>query len=213
VDIECTVELGAQPMRRPGVRCFIAPLEADVEEHLGLPVTSPVRTALDLLRWLPPHLALGATDALAHAGFVDPVAVCGDLERWEGRCGIVQARRLAELIEPATESFGESWLRLRILDAGFPRPTAQIRVEVDGKTYRLDMGWEHIRAAAEYDGEEFHSTPAQLSHDEHRRGSLESDGWRILVARRGDVLGHGMHLERALGDLLGLEPKIYRRRW
>jgi len=212
-DLECTVDVEVEPLRRPGLRCFVAPLTGDVEEYLGVPITSAVRTTIDLLRWSPPHLALGAADALAHAGWVTPEAVQADLERWEGRRGVVQARRLAGLMEPATESFGESWLRLRVVDAGFPRPRVQIPVLVAGKSYRLDLGWEDVWAAAEYDGQEHHSSPEQIRHDEARRASLERAGWRILVAGRGEVLGSGLRLERAIGELLGQEPRIYRRAW
>jgi hypothetical protein len=45
-------------------------------------------------------------------------------------------------------------LRLLLIDAGFPRPVTQIPV-VDGwRPVRiLDMGWEDLKVAAEYDGD------------------------------------------------------------
>ncbi len=51
---------------------------------------------------------------------------------------------------------GESWLRLRIVDAGFPRPVVQIEVlDADGRcVYRLDLGWPDRRLAVEYDGQD-----------------------------------------------------------
>ena len=97
-------------------------------------------------------------------------------------------------------------MRLRVVDAGFPRPEPQIWVH-DARgapLYRLDMGWREVRAAGEYDGEEHHG-PDEAEHDRHRRAVLEQEhGWTVLVAGRGDVLGRDMGLERAVGEVLGL---------
>jgi hypothetical protein len=136
--------------------------------------------------------------------------------RRPGVRGIARARRLADLVEPRTESMGESWLRLRIVDAGFPRPVVQIEVlDADGRcVYRLDLGWEDERVAVEDDGEEYHSTPEQLARDRRRREDLErTDGWRVLAVGKGEVLGASLALEKAVGELLGREPQIRRRSW
>jgi hypothetical protein len=214
--VECVVPVGRQPVRRPGVRCFVAPLTDDVCEVDGIPVTTPHRTALDALRWLKPHMALAVADALAAAGLVVPEVLVARAAEMPGVRGIAQARYLAALIEPRTESMGESWLRLRVVEAGFPRPRVQIEVlDAGGRcVYRLDMGWEDRLVAVEYDGEEFHSTPEQLAHDGRRRAQLEEwFGWQILAAGKGDVFGRSLALEYAVGELLGLEPKISRRTW
>src|SRR4051794_29736828 len=60
VVLECVVASGTEPMSRPGVRCYAAPLDAaDMGEVGGMPCTTPLRTCLDLLRWMPPHMGLG----------------------------------------------------------------------------------------------------------------------------------------------------------
>jgi hypothetical protein len=162
-------------------------------------------------------MGLGAADALAAAGLVAPAGLVAAVERFRGSPGVSQARYLAALVEPRTESFGESWVRLRVMDAGFPRP--QVQVEVGpavpgGSSRRLDLGWPEQLAGLEYDGEEYHSSPAQLAHDEERRRDLEDRfGWRILAVGRGEVLGPSMALEAAVGELLGREPRLLRRRW
>ena len=43
--------------------------------------------------------------------------------------------------EPLAESPGESWLRLRLIDAGFGRPTAQIVVKGSSRDFRIDLGY------------------------------------------------------------------------
>ncbi len=150
------------------------------------------------------------------AGLVTSEALLARVAQVPGVRGIAKARYLARLVDPKTESMGESWLRLRIVDAGFPRPVVQVEVlDADMRcVYRLDLGWPERRLAVEYDGEEFHSTPAQLAHDRRRRADLERRfGWQVLAVGKGEVLGRSLTLERGLGELLGLEPRIARRAW
>jgi hypothetical protein len=214
--VERVVPPERQPLRRPGVRCYVAPLDGETTEVDGVPVTTATRTALDVLRWLPPHMGLAIADAMAATGLVAPSQVVERVAQSPGVRGIAQARYLAALIEPLTESFGESWLRLRIMDAGFPRPEAQIEVvdELGRCVYRLDLGWRDRHIAIEYDGEAHHSTDEQISHDRRRRGRLESTfGWQVLVVGRGEVLGRSLALEKGLGEVLSLQPKTLRRRW
>src|SRR2546423_9267389 len=174
--LECTVPTGSQPLRYPGVRSYVAPLDGDVCDLDGIPVTTAVRTAVDALRWLRPHMGLGVADALAHLGLVTPQELTWRVEDFAGCAGVRQARYLARLVELGTESFGESWLRLRVVDAGFPRPRVQIEViGAGGKVvYRLDLGWDDGKVAVEYDGDEYHSSPEQMRRDRRRRDELET---------------------------------------
>ena len=51
---------------------------------------------------------------------------------------------------------------------------------------RLDLAYEELKIAIEYDGEEFHSTPEQRAHDEERRAALREEGWGVVVVRKDD---------------------------
>ncbi|MBC3760686.1 hypothetical protein ACUN7V_09950 [Quadrisphaera oryzae] len=198
-----------------GVSIFEAPLpDGDVMDVGGVLVTTPERTALDCARYLSPPMALAVLDRMARQGLVDREVLLLRIEEFRGDRGVGQARYLIVHIEPDTESYGESWLRLRVVDAGFPRPEPQIWVpEPRPGADRLDMGWPQVRKGVEYDGEEFHG-PEQESADELRRLRLEQDfGWRFLSARKGAVLGPSMRLEAEIGELLGLAPRIRRRAW
>jgi len=199
-----------------GASIFEAPLAAhDVMEVGGVLVTTPERTALDCARYLSPPMALAVLDRMARLGLVDPEVLVVRIEEFKGDRGVGQARYLIVHIEADAESYGESWFRLRLLDAGFPRPDVQIWVpEERPGAMRLDLGWEALRKAGEYDGEEFHSTRAQCDADDARRYQLEREfGWRVLPARKGAVLGRSLELEMAFGELLGVAPKIRTRRW
>jgi hypothetical protein len=181
----------------------------------GLQVTTPVRTAVDLLRLHPPFVALAAADAFTRAELFPPDRLADAVESWSGFRGAATARRLAELVEPLAESPGESWLRLRFADAGLPRPTAQIPVGGvrHAPRFRLDLGWPERRLAAEFDGEDHHGH-ADAAHDLERRRVIESlYGWTVIVARKEDVLGRSMLLEQTVCGYFGVEPARRRRAW
>lgn len=215
--LECVVPRGKEPPDLPAVTGHVDLLGPhDVVSVDGLPVTSVERTALDAARTLAPHMALGVLDAFAHRSMVDKDRLAERVDEWTRRRGVAQARRLVELCDPKAESFGESWLRLRILDACFPAPSTQIWI-VDGAgvgVYRLDLGWPEPRIAVEYDGLEFHDSPEQRLRDIARREDLAVRfGWNVIGVGRGEVLGRSLELERGVGELLGLAPQILQRRW
>lgn len=215
--LECLARPGRRAPDRRGLTTHIDRLcEDDVVLLDGIPVTTIERTVLDSSRFLAPHMGLAVADAIAHAGLIDPAELLLRYDDWPPRQRwMARGKRCLDLCEPDTESYGESWTRLRIVDAGFPRPRPQIWVpEQRPGAYRLDMGWEELRRAIEYDGEEDHTERADRDHDDRRRHHLRDRyGWTVWPARKGDVLGHDMAVERAVGELLGLEPKIRRRLW
>ncbi|MCM0640446.1 hypothetical protein [Cellulomonas wangsupingiae] len=119
---------------------------------------------------------------------------------------------------PATESAGESWLRLRLVEAELPRPTSQISIrDATGReVYRLDLGYPEKRVGIEYDGEKFHNaTHAQVVADERRRQDLTRRfGWTVIGVHRGDVLGRRNDLERTVAGLIGFEGTVLaRQQW
>lgn len=212
----CIVPHGTVRCCSPMVVCkegYLSP--SDVVTIEGIAVTSPVRSTVDLLRTMWRPYALSAADAMAHAGLVSADEVTRYLSALRGFPGIVQARELAGLIEPATESHGESWQRLRLVDAGFPRPTPQILVSdrAGNAVARLDMGYAEVLVAAEYDGAVDHTGQADREHDTARRERLrDTYGWRILASRKADILGDDPAFEHQIGEWIGLQP-VMPRRW
>jgi len=216
VPLQGLVPASNRTPRWQGASIFEAPLAVhDVMEVGGVLVTTPERTALDCARYLSPPMALAVLDRMARLGLVDPQVLLVRIEEFRGDRGVGQARYLIAHIEADAESYGESWFRLRMLDAGFPRPDVQIWVpEERPGAFRVDVGWEHLRKGGEYDGGEFHSTQEQQDADEARLGLLwREHRWRVLPARKGAVLGRSLELELAFGELLGVTPKVRARRW
>jgi hypothetical protein len=217
------VETVRPPKRRsirtsPGSGHSQALYAEDVVELHGLRVTSALATAIHLARHRPRPYGLSAMDAMAHAGLIQPAELRESLRKYPHHPGIRKARELAALVEPATESPGESWLRLRMIDAGFPAPVPQIEV-TDGKhRFRIDMAFlqplprtANRHLGLEYDSDTWHSTAEQLEHDEWRRQRLSVLGWDLLSVRRSDVWGDDPAIERKVGARFGWAPELPRR--
>ena len=166
--------------------------ETDVIELAGVPVTTPLRTACDLGRLLHRDSALAALDALLRLGRFGHEELVAEAERFRGFRGVRQLRAFAPWADPGSESYGESVLRLRWIEAGLgAAPQTQVVVPRAGQYghARLDIASERHRFAAEYDGEEFHG-PQQHAHDESRRRWLrEEAGWTVSVFTRHQVFG------------------------
>ena len=64
-----------------------------------------------------------------------------------------------------------------LVAAGFPRPAQQIRVDADGHTMRIDVGWPELRVGYEYDSLEFHEHRFHEDRDRLRR--LKRAGWDV----------------------------------
>ena len=86
---------------------------------------------------------------------------------------------------PGAQSPKESWLRLVLIQAGLPRPQTQIPVldEFGDAIAYLDMGWEDVKVAVEYDGEQHRSDRRQYTWDVRRSEMLERLGWIVDTSR------------------------------
>jgi very-short-patch-repair endonuclease len=216
--VDTLVAAGRSPSRRDDIvgRSATVPPE-DLVVIGGITVTSPLRTALDLGRLSRRPEALVALDALTHAGLVtvEELRESAHGEALVHQRGVRQLRQLVEWTEPLTESPGESRSRLHLLDAGFPRPRAQLKVfDYAGQfVARLDLAYEAAKVAVEFDGVKDHTRDEDVRHDRGRRSDAEQLGWRFTVARKGDVYGDGRALVEAVGELLQIEPRRVRPPW
>ena len=184
----------------PGVQVWEERIEADEIDVLnGMRVTTPARTALDLARRCPPGIAVAAIDALTQATDVKAADVELLIERYRGRRGLRAAKVSLALVDGGAQSPKETWLRLLLVGAGFPRPQTQIAVSNQWgwvEAY-LDMGWEDIKVAVEYDGDQHRSSRAQYVRDIRRLEMLERMGWIVVrvVAEdhRDDIIRRVQH--------------------
>lgn len=173
----------------PGIQVHGDRIEEDeIELVAGMRVTSPVRTALDFGCWYPTMTAVAAIDALARATEIKAADVELLARKYAGRRGIARARRAADLSDPGAQSPKESWLRVVLIQAGLPRPQTQIPVfdEVGNVFAYLDMGWEDVKVAVEYDGDQHRSDRKQYTWDVRRLERLRRCGWFVVRVVAGD---------------------------
>ena len=173
----------------PGLRVHGDRVEDDeVALFDGVPVTTPARTALDLGCWYPTNDAVAAIDDLLRVSDLKVAEVEMLFDRCPGRRGIQSARSAIGLADAGAQSPKETWLRLLLIRAGLPRPQTQIPVsaEFDDLTYYLDMGWEDVKVAAEYDGEQHRKDRWQYTWDIRRSETLERLGWIVVRVVAGD---------------------------
>ncbi|WP_117215940.1 endonuclease domain-containing protein [Allorhizocola rhizosphaerae] len=145
-----------------------------------LVVTSPLRTAWDLARWLDLAEAMVFLDVLAakrHISGASLVAYASSMQTPRGRA---RAIRAAELIEPGSESPQESKLRMRLVLSGVPRPVVQHIITRDGEFVApVDLAWPESMIALEYDGA-WHGQPSQIEHDRQRLNRLLGADWLVF---------------------------------
>ncbi|OBG68538.1 DUF559 domain-containing protein [Mycobacterium sp. E3339] len=173
----------------PGLRIHSDRLEDDEITLIdGVPVTTPARTAVDLGCWHPMNDAVAVIDDLLRATDCQVAELQMLAERYPGRRGIQSARNAISLADAGAQSPKETWLRLLLIRAGLPRPRTQIPVsdEFGQQTYYLDMGWEDVKVAAEYDGEQHRRDRWQYTWDIRRRETLERLGWIVVRVVVGD---------------------------
>jgi len=171
-----------------GERTFI---RDDIQDVLGLRVTTPLRTSWDIGRFVHPDTAIGAMDALMRTGLVDRNELIKGVRRFRRQRWVTRLRVLAPQVDGRSESPGESLLRFRWTmtpDMPWPQPQVPILDDHGREIFRLDMGDPEIRYAAEYDGAEHHTSPADREHDRVRRAWIaEHRGWVIDVFTRDDL--------------------------
>jgi len=184
VDIDQPIEL-AVPNRRPtaGVITRNCTLPHDeVVTRGGMGVTTVERTAFDLAREGQVRGAVARLDALAAATHFKADDVREIARRHPGARRIRRLDTVLDLVDAGAESPQETRVRLLLMANRFPRPTTQIPVPgPDGlPRYYLDMGWEDILVAVEYDGEHHRKNTADYRKDIVRLEYIQSLGWIVI---------------------------------
>lgn len=184
VDEDATVELIWKNGRAPhGVltRADLL-LPGETECRRDLPVTTPARTAFDLGRRGRLDEAVVRLDALGAATRFKPCDVVELASLHRHTRGLRQLEVALDLLDAGSESPKETWLRLLVIRAGYPRPRTQIPVpKPDGwGYYYLDMGWEDIMLALEYDGGQHWANAERIAYDIRRAEYLRDVGWNVV---------------------------------
>ncbi len=170
---------GRNGRRHPGItihRGAVTPADAAV--HLGIPVTSPARTLVDLARILDED---ELTRAVREAQFRRLFGLAALHEALNRRPSRILRKLIAD--SPMTQNDFEDAF-LKICDGhGLPRPRTQHRMI--GK--RMDFVWPDHHVVVETDGWEAHSTRAAFQADRTTSNTLQLAGHTILRFTSADV--------------------------
>jgi hypothetical protein len=176
----------------------------DVMLAHGVPVLSPLRTAVDLAVVLRPDALVVALD---HAVRVQLVALedlaAARVGDHRGRDGTVALRDAIGLVDPKAESPHESLTRL-VLKPVLPGLESQVRVYApNGRIVaRLDLGDEALKLGVESDGAAFHRgrAAADRRRDARTGWTIERVSWFETrcdqAALRARVLTTATNLQR-----------------
>jgi very-short-patch-repair endonuclease len=187
-DVEVTLPPAVRAGHVPGVRVTRRALSgADTTVRRGIPVTIPLRTALDLGRIQPLDDAVIALDRFLAPGLVFTEELRTAAAAATGR-DCRRIRRAASLADGLAESPQETRVRLLLHRSSMPDPVAQFRVRDDRGRHvaRVDFAWPEHRLALEYDGV-WHGEPGQFRRDRERLNRLTAAGWRVIFVTAADL--------------------------
>ncbi|WP_236732123.1 hypothetical protein [Mycolicibacterium peregrinum] len=173
----------------------------EIKRVVGLPVTTPVRTAFDLGRHLPRDDAVARIDALAWTLQVTADDVTPLIDRYPGIRGIRALKVALPLVDSGADSPRETWLRLQLTDAGMPPDQTQI-VVMQGRgriVAKLDMGWQRFMVGVNYDGIFHQSDRRRYVQDRKTLRMLEAMGWIVIrVIAEDNIVDVLARVEQAL---------------
>jgi hypothetical protein len=157
----------------------------DITRRFGIPVTTAIRTIIDLSSIL---------EAVALEKALDDSLRRGDLtireldprlstfQRGGGRRLIV-LRRLVDARGHEYKPGDTTWedrIYAWIVEAGLPAPVRQHWVMLDGKLRQIDMAYPDLKIAIEFDGWDTHQARRRFNNDRARTIDLQLAGWLVL---------------------------------
>jgi hypothetical protein len=190
----------------------LSPAEAAPRD--GVPVTSPMRTLLDLADLVDSNLLELALDRLLRRRLVDPHRLVGYLDdEWcTHRGGSGALRRLARerCGQGASGSDVETLLLQIIRDAGLPLPVRQHPVATPFGVRYLDLAYVPQRIAIEMDGMDSRLDPRVFLDDRDHQNLIEAQGWTFRRFGYAHVTAQASWTVFTIGQALSLRPVRWR---
>jgi hypothetical protein len=186
-------------LRRPGihVRDRAGLWNRDIGMRLGIPVTQPVKTFLDIATELAPNEVERAINEADKRDVIDPDRLRRALDDHAGEPGV---RPLREILDEHTFRLSDDELELLFRPiaaaAGLPTPlTKQIVNEFEG-----DFFWPDLGLVVETDGWRYHRTPSAQTRDALRFQTHTAAGLTPLRFSHYQVKYEPRHVRRILAQ-------------
>jgi very-short-patch-repair endonuclease len=186
-------------IRRDGIRVRSRPSLAskDVGALNRIPVTSPVRTLIDLATELPPPRLERAVNEADKHGVIDPESLRLALEGYRGQPGVGPLRALLD-----RDTFRLSDQELEVLfrplalESGLPLPMTKQMLN----GFEVDFLWPDLKLVVETDGFRYHRTPSAQARDARRDQTHTAAGYARLRFTHHQVKYEPAHVKRVLTD-------------
>lgn len=187
--------VGTVRMRRPGVVAHRA-VFADVRVLNGQRLSAPASAWFECAGLIALTALVAVGDHMVgRAG----LATIDDLRRAirPRSPHAVAARRAVGLVRVGSESPMETWMRIAVVEAGFPEPELNIDVHDGAGAFlgRVDLAWPGLRIALEYDGEHHRERDA-FQHDQRRGNGFVVNDWTVIHATATDAVRPAVLFER-----------------
>ena len=158
----------------------------DKTKVMGIPVTTPSRTIIDLASVLDDDPLEDALHGFVRRRMVEPRTLEARVERMRGK-GRTGAKRLFKLLQGLTieNVSGSGWenkVRRVLVRSGVEEPTRQFTITDEHGNFvaRPDLSYPACRVYIEYDGGH-HMEPKHRARDLDRQNQLSGLGWRPLT--------------------------------
>ena len=139
----------------------------------GRPVTSLLRTVVDIARSCSLEHSVAVLDFVLRQGTLDVATIRRALMAWPSPRGIRRALRALDFADPASESPGESVSRVRVAGDGFPPPILQHWFDTDRGAFRVDFWWPRFGVVGEFDGlSKYGGDPERVIEEKRREDAV-----------------------------------------
>jgi hypothetical protein len=170
-----------------GVRCRRCryPSPAEIVAPRGVPLTTPMRTLVDLAGMLGSASLRRATERAAALKLLNIAALDGGMRRAKGRHGVGTLRVIADEWRtedgstPDVNGDFEALVLPRLVALGLPRPACNVKLKLGGHRLQVDFLWSEQRLVVETDGAQTHATPVAFQRDRKRDQILLAAGYRV----------------------------------
>jgi len=167
----------------------------DLTRHHNIPVTTPVRTLIDLGTRLRPRVLEAAINEADKLDLIDPPSLRRALDERRGQRGV---RPLREILDRGEFVLTDSELERRFLPiarrAGLPKPSTQQWIN----GFRVDFYWHDLGLVVETDGLRYHRTPSEQARDHVRDQAHIAAGLTPLRFTHWQVRYDPNHVEHTL---------------
>ncbi len=168
--------------------------------HRGIPVTSPVRTLVDLAAVVNEKMLRTAVRRALGLRRVSIRQLVAARRRLGPRRGSANLDRVLTTAAPTRTELEDVVYDL-IVDSGFARPDVNRPLLIAGRRVVPDFRWPEHRLVVEADSRAWHDNPIARNDDAERQALLEASGDRLIrvtwdqaVARPGQ--NRGAHTRR-----------------